>query len=107
MPRPEIFGMAAARKKRARKPWTPQRTIFNTFIAFICLLRSFTSVFSGIFSSHSWVRPDVMSSPFLHHSRRLTSLRPILLPRRRYRSSQTRGQEGDQSPNRPLHVGEV
>src|SRR5215217_2252775 len=41
MPRPEIFGMAATRKKRARKPWTLQRTIFNTFIAFIYLLSFF------------------------------------------------------------------
>src|SRR5215210_7306158 len=48
MPRPKIFGAQAARKKRARKPWTLQRTIFNTFIAFIYLLPSFTSVFSGI-----------------------------------------------------------
>src|SRR5215213_2534305 len=56
MPRPEIFGTAAARKKRARKPWTPQRTIFNTFIAFIYL--SLSSVFSGIFTPLCWVRPE-------------------------------------------------
>src|SRR5947208_10432286 len=35
MPRPMSFGAPAARKKRARKPWTLQRTIFDTFIAFI------------------------------------------------------------------------
>src|SRR5215208_4344879 len=56
MPRPEIFGTAAARKKRARKPWTLQRTIFNTFIAFIYL--SLSSVFSGIFTPLCWVRPE-------------------------------------------------
>src|SRR5215217_7878795 len=99
MPRPEIFGAPAARKKRARKPWTLQRTIFNTFIVFIYLLPSFgSSVFSGICSLLSWVRPDVPSSPYLHRSRTLTSLRPILLlPRRsRHGSAQARGQEGDQ-----------
>src|SRR5829696_7886265 len=60
MPRPEIFGAPAARKKRARKPWTLQRTIFNTFIVFIYLLPSFgSSVFSGICSLLSWVRPEI------------------------------------------------
>src|SRR3954451_18880841 len=41
------FGAPAARKKRARKPWTLQRTTFNTFISFIvpllCLVRSSTA----------------------------------------------------------------
>src|SRR5829696_3690657 len=98
MPRPKILGAPAARKKRARKPWTLQRTMFNTFIAFIYLLPSFSSVFSDIMP---------LFSPYLRRSRRLTSLRPILPPRRRHRCLQARGQEDDQAPNRPVHVGEV
>src|SRR2546421_9192832 len=47
MPRPISFGAPAARKKRARKPCTLQRTTFNTFISFIvpllCLVRSSTA----------------------------------------------------------------
>src|SRR5215208_6781461 len=59
MPRPEIFGVPAARKKRARKPWTLQRTISNTFIAFIYLLPFFSSVFSNICSLLCWVRSEI------------------------------------------------
>jgi hypothetical protein len=41
-------------------------------------------------------------------TKRLSFLRPILpLRRRRHRSAQACGQEGDQAPNRPVHVGEV
>src|SRR5215204_3066600 len=59
MPRPKIFGAPAARKKRERKPWTLQRTIFNTLIAFIYPLPFFSSVFSGIVFLSSWVRPEI------------------------------------------------
>src|SRR5207249_10647264 len=38
MPRPMTFGAPAARKKRARNPWTLHRTTFNTLSSFISLL---------------------------------------------------------------------
>src|ERR687898_1007558 len=43
----------------------------------------------------------------LHRSRGRSFLRPILPPLRRHRSPQARGQEGDQAPDHPVHVGEI
>jgi hypothetical protein len=79
MPRPKIFGAPAARKKRARKPWTLQRTIFNTFIAFIYLLPSFSSVFSDIVSLFSWsgrIGPDALDFPDEQSGWRTAPYRP-------------------------------